>query len=71
MQQGVVYTETVVHSAPAQFVSEAPYQLILVILDEGAGRLTARAAGPDRLAIGDRVEFDHDRDGVRFYRKIV
>jgi uncharacterized OB-fold protein len=70
---GTVYTETVVHSAPEQFVNEAPYQLVIVVFDaeEGGGRLTARVAGPDRVSIGDRVVFDHERDGIRFYRKIV
>ena len=65
---GTVYTETVVHSAPEQFVNEAPYQLVIVALDSG-GRITGRVAGPDRMAIGGRVELDHERDGVRFYRR--
>ena len=69
MKQGVIYTETVVHSAPEQFVSEAPYQLAIIVFDDAEGRLTARIAGSDRVAIGDRVEFDHERDGIRFYRK--
>ena len=69
MIAGPIYTETVVHSAPEQFVSEAPYQLVIVVFDEGGGRLTARVAGSQRVAIGDRVEFDHERDGIRFYRK--
>ena len=30
---GIVYTETLIHSAPEAFVSEAPYQLIIVTLD--------------------------------------
>ena len=68
MNQGIIYTETIVHSAPEQFVSEAPYQLAIVVFDDG-GRLTARIAGSERVVIGDRVEFDHERDGIRFYRK--
>jgi uncharacterized OB-fold protein len=68
MQSGTVYTETVVHSAPEQFVSEAPYQLAIVTLDTG-GKLTARIAGNTRIAIGDKVTFDHDRDGIAFFRK--
>ena len=51
---GVVYTETVVHSAPEQYVHEAPYQIAIVELDGKAGRITARIAG-ERVAIGDRV----------------
>jgi uncharacterized OB-fold protein len=70
MQTGTVYTETVVHSAPEQFVNEAPYQLAIVVFDDG-GRLTARISpGSERVSIGDRVEFDHERDGVCFYRRL-
>ena len=67
MSSGVVYTETVVHAAPEQFAADAPYQLAIVSLDEG-GRLTARIDG-DRVAIGDRVDFLEDRDGISFFRK--
>ena len=66
---GTVYTETVVHSAPEQFVNEAPYQLAIVDLDDRSGRVTARITPNARVAIGDRVEFDHDRDGIKFFRK--
>src|SRR5436190_2113068 len=38
---GVVYTETVVHSAPEAFVADAPYQLVIVTL-EGGKRVTGR-----------------------------
>lgn len=64
---GTVYTETIVHSAPEQFVADAPYQLAIVQLDAG-GRLTARLVG-ERAAIGDRVEFAEERSGIPFYRK--
>ncbi len=66
-QRGVVYTETVVHSAPEKYVAEAPYQIAIVALDEG-GRLTARISG-DRVAIGDRVVSEGRRDGVPMFRK--
>ena len=49
---GTVYTETLIHSAPEAFVSEAPYQLIIVTLDSGK-RVTGRVAG-ERVAIDDR-----------------
>ena len=65
---GVIYTETVVHSASEQFAGEAPYQLVIVTLSSG-GRVTARVAGGDRVAIGDGVTLDHDRDGIHFFRK--
>jgi uncharacterized OB-fold protein len=64
---GVVYTETVVHAAPEQFVADAPYQLAIVTLD-GGGRLTARVAG-ERVEIGDAVEFAEFRNGIPFFRK--
>lgn len=65
---GVVYTETVVHSATPQFAADAPYQLAIVTLDSGSGRVTVRISG-DRAEIGDRVEFVEERDGVAYYRK--
>ena len=64
---GVIYTETVVHAAPEQFAAEAPYQLVIVTLDEG-GRVTARISG-DRVVIGDRVELAEERAGVIFFEK--
>ena len=69
MKAGVIYTETVVHAAPEQFAAEAPYQLVIVTLDEG-GRVTARVAG-DRVMIGDRVELAEERAGVLFFQKSV
>jgi uncharacterized OB-fold protein len=71
--QGVVYTETVVHAAPAQYAADAPYQLAIIDL-EGGGRLTVRILGKesdDRVCIGDRVEFMEERDGVAYFRKIA
>ena len=64
---GIVYTETVVHSAPAQFVADAPYQLAIVSL-EGGGRRTVRIRG-ERVKIGDAVEFAEDRNGIAFFRR--
>jgi uncharacterized OB-fold protein len=69
MNKGIVYTETVVHAAPAEFVADAPYQLAIVSLDSG-GRLTARITG-DRVKIGDKVELVETRDGTEFFRKLT
>jgi uncharacterized OB-fold protein len=66
-REGVVYTETVVHSATPQFAADAPYQLAIVALDSGR-RITVRISG-DRAEIGDRVLFVEERDGVAYYRK--
>lgn len=67
MKSGIVYTETVVHAAPEQFVADAPYQLAIISLDEG-GRHTVRIEG-ERVSIGDRVNFVEDRNGIPFFRK--
>jgi uncharacterized OB-fold protein len=69
--EGTVYTETVVHSAPEQFVSDVPYQIAIVDLDRGQ-RLTVRILGKepaDRAEIGDRVLFVEERHGTLYYRK--
>ena len=71
--QGVVYTETVVHAAPAQYAADAPYQLAIIDL-ENNGRLTVRILGKeanDRVCVGDRVEFVEERDGVSYFRKMA
>jgi uncharacterized OB-fold protein len=68
MRTGVVYTETVIHSAPAAFVQDAPYQTVIVTLDEG-NRVTGRVEGA-RVHIDDRVAEVEIRAGVPFFRKI-
>lgn len=65
---GTVYTETTIHIAPQRFVAEAPYQLIIVSLDEG-GRITGRVSGGS-VAIDERVELQDTRDGIPYFRKI-
>jgi len=64
---GVVYTETVVHLAPARFADDAPYQVIIVKLDNGES-LTARVEG-ERVSIGDPVVEAATRDEITFFRK--
>ena len=64
---GTVYTETLIHSAPEAFVNEAPYQLIIVTLENGS-RVTGRVAG-DRVAIDDAVVLADERNGVPYFRK--
>jgi uncharacterized OB-fold protein len=66
---GTVYTETLIHAAPQQFVAEAPYQLVIVTLDKGGGRVTGRVSGPP-VRIDDRVELIEEKAGVPFFRKI-
>jgi len=62
-----IYTETVVHSAPEAFVKDAPYQIAIVVRDDG-GRVTGRILG-ERVAIGDTVELVETRDGVPYFRR--
>ena len=69
MSGGVIYTETLVHSAPEQYVGEAPYQLIIVTLDATGAKMTGRMTPPDRVVIGDHVDFNHDRNGVAYFKK--
>ncbi len=64
---GVVYTETVVHSAPEALASHAPYQLAIGTLD-GGGRLTARIEGV-RVVIGDAVRVVRSQDGIFYFRR--
>jgi uncharacterized OB-fold protein len=69
LPDGIVYTETVVHSAPERYLGEAPYQIGIVEIP-GLGRVTARilAQLPDAPAkIGDRVVFTRWRDGVPYF----
>jgi len=65
---GIVYTETTIYTAPEAFVSDAPYQTAIVVLD-GGGRTTGRILG-DRVSIDDRVEQVDVRKGIPFFRKV-
>ena len=64
---GTVYTETVVHSAPEQYVNEAPYQIAIIDLEDGT-RLTGRIAG-ERVQIGDAVKLVEHRNQVPVFSK--
>jgi uncharacterized protein len=65
--KGIVYTETVVHAAPREFVKEAPYQLVIVTLEDGT-RITGRVDG-ERVKIDDPVTLAEHRNGVPFFRR--
>jgi uncharacterized OB-fold protein len=67
MRGGVVYTETVVHQGPERFAADVPYQVVIVVLDDG-GRVTARVEG-ERVSIDDRVVEAESRDGIAFFRR--
>lgn len=68
MRTGTIYTETIVHIAPAAFQAEAPYQVAIVEFADGS-RVTARIEG-DAVQISDRVVESSPRDGVSFFRKV-
>ena len=65
--KGVIYTETTVFAPPEQFAADAPYQLVIVALEDGK-RLTARIDG-ERVSIGDRVELAEIRNKIAFFHK--
>ena len=70
-RDGVVYTETIVHSPPERYAADAPYQLAIVDVENGE-RSTVRILGDERgerARIGQRVLFVEERDGVSYYRK--
>ena len=67
MRTGVVYTDTVVHLAPARFAADVPYQVIIVKLDDGS-RITARVDG-ERVTIDDRVVETEPREGIAYFKK--
>lgn len=65
---GSVYTETLIHAAPREFVADAPYQLVIVTMENG-NRTTGRVIG-EAVSIGDTVVVGEERDGVPWFRKI-
>jgi uncharacterized OB-fold protein len=65
--KGIVYTETVVHAAPAAFAGEAPYQIVIVTLEDGK-RVTGRTVG-QLVQVDDPVEEVESRAGVPFFRR--
>ena len=68
---GIVYSETVVHSPPEQFIDDVPYQVAIIDV-EGRGRMTVWITGKDprdRAQIGDCVVFVERRGGVLHYSK--
>jgi uncharacterized OB-fold protein len=60
--QGIVITETVVHAAPENLASQAPYQIAIVRLDDGR-QLTVRVDGA-RVAIDTLVGVEAGPDGL-------
>jgi uncharacterized OB-fold protein len=67
MRTGTIYTETVVHLAPAKFAGDVAYQVAIVTLGNNE-RLTVRIAG-ERVSIGDSVTEIEARDGIPYFQK--
>lgn len=65
---GIIYTQTMIYAAPREFVAEAPYQLVIVTLEDGSRR-TGRVSG-ERVAIDDKVEAVEEKNGVPYFRKL-
>ena len=65
--KGVVYTETVIYSAPPAYLNEVPYQIAIIELENGR-KMTARIVG-DQVTIGDRVSFAEFRHEVPCFKK--
>ena len=66
---GTVYTETVVHLAPASHADQAPYQVVIVEYDDGS-RVTGRLmAGEANVQIGDQVSLAETRDHVPYFHR--
>lgn len=65
--KGVVYTQTMVFAPPEQFAADAPYQLVIIALEDGK-RLTARILG-EQVSIGDQVDLAETRNGISFFQK--
>jgi uncharacterized OB-fold protein len=68
-QTGIVYSETVIHSAPEQYVNVAPYQIAIVDLYGGDRTTVQILPEAGRVEIGDRVVFVEERAGVAYYKK--
>jgi uncharacterized OB-fold protein len=66
--KGTIYTETIVYAAPAAFIDEAPYQLVIVTLEDGK-RVTGRIEG-ERVSIDTPVELVEQRNGVPYFRRV-
>lgn len=55
-ESGVVYSFTKIHIAPSEFADIAPYNVVLVKLDEADCKVTARMLTD--VSIGDAVTLD-------------
>ncbi len=68
---GEVYSFTTIHVAPEAFKNQAPYDIALIQLKEGA-RVTARMKNPQNAAftIGSKVRFC-GKDGAAYWFELA
>ncbi|RNF40194.1 Zn-ribbon domain-containing OB-fold protein [Planococcus salinus] len=65
--EGSVYSFTKIHIAPSEFAHIAPYNVVLVDLDEANAKITTRIE--EDVEIGDKVTLDRIEDGAYIYKK--
>jgi len=65
---GTIYSFTKIHVAPTEFAELAPYNVVLVDLDEADCKVTARMLND--VSIGDHVTLDRIENGAYIYRTI-
>jgi uncharacterized OB-fold protein len=65
LRTGVVYTETIVHLAPARFAADVPYQVVIVRFADG-NSVTGRV-NEEFVSIGDTVVEVETMDGVPYF----
>jgi len=66
--KGTVYSYTKIHIAPAEFADIAPYNVVLVDLDEADAKVTARIL--EDVEIGDPVTLSRVENGAYVYEKV-
>jgi len=67
--RGEVYSYTTIRVPPLDLEEEAPFDLLLVRLEEGINITTRVAKGKnDNVIIGDKVIFDKKENGVYYFR---
>ncbi|ALS79519.1 Zn-ribbon domain-containing OB-fold protein [Planococcus kocurii] len=65
---GTVYSYTKIHIAPAEFADIAPYNVVLVALDEANAKVTTRIEKD--VEIGDKVSLDRIENEAYIYKRI-
>lgn len=67
--KGTVFSYTIIHVPPAEYVHLAPYTVALVQLNDSTARLTVRIDA--EVAIGDAVELAEQVEGAYVYKPLA